>query len=58
MQKKSIVSLSKSECHHPEDVIKNFSGSNQQVRRAQILLKADIEGANWSDSSIAKAYIC
>ncbi len=58
MQKKYIVRLSEIERHHLEEVVKNLSGSSQKVRRAQILLKADIEGANWSDSSIAEAYNC
>ncbi|MBM0740410.1 hypothetical protein JOY44_02055 [Phormidium sp. CLA17] len=28
------------------------------MRRAQILLKADIEGANWMDAQIAEAFDC
>ena len=58
MQKKYIVRLSEIERHHLEEVVKTLSGSSQKVRRAQILLKADIEGANWSDVSIAEAYNC
>ena len=58
MQKKYIVRLSESEHQHLEEVVKTFSGSSQKVRRAQILLKADIERANWSDQSIADAYNC
>ena len=58
MQKKYIVRLSESEHQHLEKVVKTLSGSSQKVRRAQILLKADIERANWSDQSIAEAYNC
>lgn len=58
MQKKYIVRLSASEHQHLEEIVKTFSGSSQKVRRAQILLKADIERANWSDQSIADAYNC
>lgn len=58
MQKKYIVRLSESEHQHLEEIVKTLSGSSQKVRRAQILLKADIERANWSDQSIAEAYNC
>lgn len=58
MQKKYIVRLSESEHQHLEEVVNTFSGSSQKVRRAQILLKADIERENWSDQSIADAYHC
>jgi transposase len=39
-------------------VIKKLSGSSQKVRRAQILLKADAEGSNWTDRQIAEAFDC
>lgn len=58
MQKKYIVRLSEFERSHLEDVIKRLSGSSQKVRRAQILLKADVNGANWTDQCIAEAYNC
>jgi transposase len=58
MQKKYIVRLSESEHQALEEIVKTLSGSSQKVRRAQILLKADIERANWSDQSIADAYHC
>jgi hypothetical protein len=58
MQKKYIVRLSDEERQQLRTVIKRLSGSSQQVRRAQILLKADIEGANWTDERIAEAFGC
>lgn len=58
MQKKFIVRLSEEERSHLEAVIKNLSGSSQKVRRAHILLKADVEGPNWSDRRIAEAFNC
>jgi hypothetical protein len=58
MQKKYIVRLSKAERKTLEDVVKKFNGSSQKVRRAQILLKADANGAGWTDSHIAEAYGC
>src|SRR6476620_974916 len=32
-------------------------GCSQQVRRAQILLKADADGPAWTDQQIADAYV-
>lgn len=58
MQKKYIVRLSEDERHQLREVIKKLKGSSQKVRRAQILLKADIEGANWTDERIAEAFDC
>jgi len=58
MQKKYIVRLSADERYHLKAVIKKLSGSSQKVRRAQILLKADAEGPNWTDRQIAEAFDC
>jgi hypothetical protein len=58
MQKKYIVRLSEDERCELREVIKKLKGSSQKVRRAQILLKADIEGANWTDEQIAEAFGC
>ncbi len=58
MNKKYIVRLSKKEREELEDVIKRLKGSSQKVRRAQILLKADIDGPGWTDARIAEALSC
>jgi hypothetical protein len=58
MQKKYIVRLSEDERFELREVIKKLKGSSQKVRRAQILLKADVEGANWTDQRIAEAFGC
>lgn len=58
MQKKYIVRLSRSERNRLEEVVKKLKGSSQKVRRAQILLKADVKGGAWSDSRIAEAFGC
>ena len=58
MQKKYIVRLSEDERRQLGEVIKKLKGSSQKVRRAQILLKADIEGPNWTDERIAEAFGC
>ena len=58
MQKRHIVRLSASEKSELHTVIKRLKGSSQKVRRAQILLKADVTGPNWTDESIAEAFNC
>jgi hypothetical protein len=58
MQKKYIVRLSKAERIMLREVVKKLKGSSQKVRRAQILLQADVKGAGWTDEQIAEAYGC
>ena len=58
MEKKYVVRLSENERNHLNEVIKKLSGSSQKVRRAQILLKADANGPNWTDAKIAEAFSC
>ena len=56
MQKKYIVRLARTERNTLQEVVKKLKGSSQKVRRAQILLKADVNGSSWSDSHIAEAF--
>lgn len=58
MHKKYIVRLSKAEREVLSAVVKRLKGSSQKVRRAQILLKADVNGPGWSDVRIAEAFSC
>jgi hypothetical protein len=58
MQKKYVVRLTDEERAELAEVIKKLKGTSQKVRRAQILLKADAEGPNWTDRQIAEAYGC
>jgi len=58
MQKKYIVRLTEEERLELQAVIKKLKGSSQKVRRAQVLLKADAEGPNWTDQRIAEAFGC
>jgi len=58
VQKKYIVRLTELEKKTLTDVIKKLSGSGQKVKRAQILLKADANGPNWTDQKIAEAFDC
>lgn len=56
MQKKYVVRLTDQERGELRDVIGKLKGTSQKVRRAQILLKADAEGPNWTDARIAEAF--
>jgi hypothetical protein len=58
MQKKYVVRLTDQERDELRGVIKKLKGTGQKVRRAQILLKADVDGANWTDRQIAEAFSC
>lgn len=58
MQKKYIVRLTDEERGILKSVVKKLKGSSQKVRRAQILLKADTDGPNWTDRQIAEAFSC
>jgi hypothetical protein len=58
MQKKYVVRLTDQERDELRSVVKKLKGTGQKVRRAQILLKADAEGSNWTDERIAEAFSC
>lgn len=58
MNKKYTVRLSDEEREICRSVIKKLKGSSQKVRRAHILLQADVEGPAWTDLKIAEAYHC
>ena len=56
MPKKYIVRLSAKERRILREIVKQFKGSSQKVRRAQMLLKADVVGPGWTDEQIAEAF--
>jgi transposase len=58
MKKKYNVRLTKRQRDTANSVVKRLDGSPQKVRRAQILLKADVSGPGWSDVEIAGAFSC
>lgn len=58
MKKKYLVRLSEEERIQCKEVVKKLKGSSQKVVRAQILLKSDIDGPNWTDDKIAEALSC
>jgi transposase len=58
MPKKYIVRLTDEEREKLKLIVSKLKGTSQTVRRAQVLLKADVEGAGWTDAKIAEAYGC
>jgi len=56
MDKKYIVRLTAKERRILREVVKKLNGSSQKVRRAQMLLKADVAGRAWTDEQIAEAF--
>ena len=58
MQKKYVVRLMNQERDELRIVVKKLKGTGQKVQRAQILLKADAEGPNWTDERMAEAFAC
>jgi hypothetical protein len=56
MNKKYIVRLSAKERRTLRETIRKLKGSSQKVRRAQMLLKADVAGPAWTDEQIAVAF--
>lgn len=58
MPKMYVVRLTDQERDELQGVIRKLKGTGQKVRRAQILLKADAAGSNWTDERIAEAFSC
>ena len=58
MNKKFIVRLSAEERGVCLEIVKKLKGTSTKVRCAQILLKADADGPNWTDERIAEAFSC
>ncbi len=56
--KKYVVRLTDAERQTLQQVIGKFKGTSQKVRRAQVLLKADADGPDWTDARIADAFGC
>ena len=57
-EKKYIVRLTDAERKVCVEVVGKLKGTGQQVRRAQLLLKADADGPAWTDAQIAEAFSC
>ncbi len=58
MNKKYVVRLTDEERQICTIVIEKLKGTSQKVRRAYILLKADVDGPAWTDARIAEAFSC
>jgi Homeodomain-like domain len=58
MRKKYIVRLTDEEREILRRLLKRQRIAAQKVRRACILLKADVDGPNWTDAQIADAFDC
>lgn len=58
VRKVYVVRLTDPERERLSQIVRKFKGSSQKVRRAQTLLKADADGAGWTDGRIADAFGC
>jgi hypothetical protein len=58
MLKKYIVRLSDHERQMCRDLINRPRCASSKRRRAQILLKCDADGPNWTDARVAEAFDC
>ncbi len=58
MKKKYIVELTEDERCTLREVVKKLKGTSGKVKRANILLKADVDGPGWTDARIAEAFDC
>jgi transposase len=56
--KKYIVRLADAERATLQQIVDKFKGHSQKVRRAQVLLKSDADGPDWTDAKIAEAFGC
>jgi hypothetical protein len=56
--KKYVVRLTDTEREMLQQIVGKFKGSSQKVRRAQMLLKSDADGPDWTDTKIAEAFGC
>lgn len=56
--KKYVVRLTETEREILQQVVGKFKGTSQKVRRAQVLLKSDADGPDWTDARIAEAFGC
>jgi hypothetical protein len=58
MPKKYVVRLTDGERETLSQILKKRGVAAQKVRRASILLKADVDGPCWADAKIAEAFGC
>jgi len=58
MHKKYTVRLTVEEQSELQEIVRKLKGASQKAKRAQILLKADVNGLGWTDKRIAEAFDC
>jgi hypothetical protein len=58
MIKKYIVRLTDEERAVCEATVKKEKGKSEKLRRAVIMLKADVDGPGWNDHKISEAVGC
>ena len=58
MPKKYVVRLTDGERETLSQILKKRGVAAQKVRRASMLLKADVDGPCWVDAKIAEAFGC
>lgn len=56
--KKYVVRLTDTEREILQQITSKFKGNSAKVRRAQVLLKSDADGPDWTDAKIAEAFGC
>ena len=58
MNKKYIVRLTESEREYLEEIASKGKAAAYKVKHANLLLKTDVDGPNWSDEEAADAFGC
>ena len=58
MYKKYLVRLTEEEREICRQTVQKLKGTSEKVRRAQVLLKADVDGPAWGDLQISEAFDC
>jgi hypothetical protein len=58
ISKKYVVRLTDAEREILQEIVRKFKGNAPKVRRAQVLLKSDADGPDWTDAKIAEAFGC
>lgn len=58
MNKKYIVRLTKSERKYLEEMVSKGKAAAFKIKHANLLLKTDADGPNWSDEEAADAFGC
>ena len=58
MNKKYIVRLTEAEREYLEEIISKGKAAAYKIKHANLLLKTDADGPNWSDEDVADAFGC